>query len=62
MIIDFRREPCAIPNLYIDGMKVERVEDYNYLGRIVDNKLTFSTNTQAMHKKCQVTHLLPSKT
>ena len=42
MIIDFRREPCAIPDLYIDSIKVERVEGYKYLGAIVDNKLTFS--------------------
>ena len=39
--------------LIIDGMKVERVEEYKHLGMIVDNKLTFSTNTQAIHKKCQ---------
>ena len=53
MIIDFRRKPDAIPDLYINGAKVERVDEYKYLGTILDNKLTFSANTQAIYKKCQ---------
>ena len=53
MIIDFRRDACVVPDLYIDGVKVERVNEYKYLGTIVDSKLSFSANTQAIHKKCQ---------
>ena len=53
MIVDFRRGPCAIPDLFINGVKVERVNEYKYLGTILDSKLTFDTNTQSIHKKCQ---------
>jgi len=53
MIVDFRRKPNNIPDLFINGEKVERVNEYKYLGTIVDNKLTFNSNTQAIHKKCQ---------
>ena len=37
----------------IDGEKVERVSEYKYLGTILDNKLTFDSNTTSIHKKCQ---------
>ena len=30
MLIDFRRKPSAVPNLFIEGMKVERVDEYKY--------------------------------
>ena len=53
MIVDFRRGPCAIPDLCINGVKVERVNEYKYLGTILDSKLTFDTNTQSIHKRCQ---------
>jgi hypothetical protein len=53
MIIDFRRQPDSIPDLFIDGTKVERVEEYRYLGTIIDNKSVFNSNTDAIHKKCQ---------
>ena len=51
MLIDFRKNPSAIPDLLIDGVRVERVTEYKYLGTVLDNKLNFSTNF--IHKKCQ---------
>ena len=53
MIVDFRTRSDAVPDLFIDGVKVERVNEYKYLGTIVDSKLSFNANTQNIHKKCQ---------
>ena len=54
MVVDFRAgRHDAVPDLSIDGEKVERVDEYKYLGTILDNKLSFNANTQAIHKKCQ---------
>ena len=43
----------SVPDLYIDGVKVERVSEYKYLGTVIDDKLNFSSNTKCLHKKCQ---------
>ena len=32
MLIDLRKAPAVIPYLFIDGVKVERVTEYKYLG------------------------------
>ena len=53
MIIDFRRKPTSIPDLYIGDEKVERVSQYKYLGSIIDNKLKFNQNIESINKKCQ---------
>ena len=49
MIIDFRRKPTSIPDLYIGDVKVERVSQYKYLGTIIDNKLTFNQNNESIN-------------
>jgi hypothetical protein len=53
MIIDFRKAPTPVPDLFIEGVKVERVTEYKYLGTVIDEKLNFNSNTQSIHKKCQ---------
>jgi hypothetical protein len=53
LIIDFRKTSTPIRDLILNGAKVERVKEYKYLGTIIDEKLTFTSNTQAIHKKCQ---------
>ena len=53
MLIDLRKAPTVIPDLFIDGMKVERVTEYKYLGTILDNKLNFNKNTDFIHQRCQ---------
>ena len=56
MVIDFRTASRSnIPDLSIEGSKVERVHNYKYLGTIIiiDDKLSFDLNTQAIQKKCQ---------
>ena len=53
MLVDFRKAPTVIPELFIDGMKVERVTEYKYLGTVSDNKLNFNKKTDFIHKRCQ---------
>ena len=53
LVIDFRKNPVSIPDLYINGEKVERVSAYKYLGVIVDERLDFKQNTECIYKKCQ---------
>ena len=52
LLIDFRKQPSAVPPITIDGEIVERVEKYKYLGIILDNKLKFDSNVQNIYKKC----------
>ena len=41
-----------VNELKIDGKTVERVSEQKYLGTIIDDKLTFDSNTAAILKKC----------
>ena len=41
MLTDFRKAPTVIPDLFIDGVKVEKVTEYKYPGTVLDNKLIF---------------------
>ena len=61
MLIDFRKAPAVIPDLSIDGVKVERVTKYKYLGTVLDNKLNFNKNTDIIHKRCEPRIVYPSK-
>ena len=42
-----------MPSLFIKGKQVERVNEYKYLGTVIDNKLTFDANADVIHKKCR---------
>ena len=53
MLIDFRKAPTVIPHIFIEGVKVERVTEYKYLGTVLDNKLNFNKNTDFIHERCQ---------
>ena len=53
MLTDFRKAPAVISDLFIDGVKVERVTEYRYLGTVLDKKLNFNKNTDFIHKRCQ---------
>ena len=50
MLIDFRKAAAVIPGLFTDGVKVERVTEYKYLGTVLDNKLNFNKNTDLFTK------------
>ena len=41
----FRKNPSTVPDLFIDGVKVERVSEYKHLGTVLDDNLSFTTNT-----------------
>ena len=52
LLIDFRKQPPAVSPITIDGVIVERVEKYKYLGIVLDNELMFDSNVLNIHKKC----------
>ena len=58
---DFRKAPTVNPDLFIDGVKVERVTEYKHLGTVLDNKLNLNKNTDFIHKKMSAKNILPSK-
>ena len=51
MVVDFRRNKPLRSPVCIGGTDVEVVSAYKYLGVTLDNKLDWSTNTQAVYKK-----------
>lgn len=51
MIVDFSTSPVDQQLLYINGETVERVQDYKYLGTIIDNKFNFNKNVESVYKK-----------
>ncbi|KAI3355744.1 hypothetical protein L3Q82_004212 [Scortum barcoo] len=51
MVIDFRRKKMPSQPLRIRGEVVEEVEDYKYLGVVIDNRLDCKSNTEAVYKK-----------
>ena len=51
MLIDFRKAPTVIPDLFIDGMKIERMTEYKYPGTVLDTKLNFNQNTDFIYRK-----------
>ena len=53
MIIDFRKKNICIPDTIIIGDEnIERVNEYKYLGFMIDNQLKGSCNTDMVTKKC----------
>ncbi|XP_060781055.1 uncharacterized protein LOC132888977 [Neoarius graeffei] len=53
MVMDFRRPVSSLLPVTIDGVTVEIVSTYKYLGVHLDNKLDWSANTDALYKKGQ---------
>ena len=53
LIVDFRRKPHPLAPLKIKGEEVEVVEQYKYLGSIIDRKLNWADNTTALVGKGQ---------
>ncbi|KAK0135140.1 hypothetical protein N1851_029041 [Merluccius polli] len=51
MVIDFRRKKLPSQPVRIRGEVVEEVEDYKYLGVVIDNRLDWKANSEAMYKK-----------
>ena len=51
MVIDFRRKKTPSQPLRIRGEVVEEVEDYRFLGVVIDTRLDWKSNTKAVYKK-----------
>ena len=51
MLIDFRKLSRANELTIIKGQTVECAKNYKYLGIIIDNKLNFEANCEAVPKK-----------
>ena len=53
MIIDFRKKNISIPDtIKIGDENIERVNQYKYLGYMIDDQLKGSCNTDMVTKKC----------
>ena len=52
MVIESGKANVSVNELSIDGEKVERVEEFRYLGTVIDSKLNFDENTAAIVKRC----------
>ena len=53
MVVDFHRKPSNTPLLNIQGLDIERVRTYKYLGVHLNNKLDWTDNTDSLYKKGQ---------
>ncbi|KAI3357769.1 hypothetical protein L3Q82_015527, partial [Scortum barcoo] len=51
MVIDFSRKPSDIAPVNIQGLEIERVRTYKYLGVHLNNKLDWTDNTDSLYKK-----------
>lgn len=51
--IDYRRKKTDLTPLYINGACVERVRTFKYLGTVISDDLSWSSNTTAVVKKAQ---------
>ena len=53
MCIDFRNDPPSQTDTVTHEDKVEVVDEYKYLGTIIDNRLRWDRHCSATYKKCQ---------
>ena len=53
LIVDFRKTRKHLTPVSIQGVSVDIVEDYKYLGVHIDNKLDWAKNTTALYRKGQ---------
>lgn len=53
LVVDFCRQQSSPALMNIQGMDIERVTSYKYLGVLLNNKLDWSTNTDTLIRKGQ---------
>ena len=53
MIMDFRKQQRVHPPIHIDGIAVEKVESFMFLGIHLTDKLKLTTHTDSVVKKAQ---------
>ena len=52
MFVDYSKTPSVFAPVNIKGENVEVVQEYKYLGNIIDDKLKGDLNVSQIHKKC----------
>ena len=51
MVFDFRVHPVPLTPVTMNNAPIEIVQEYKYLGTIIDSKLTWNANTNARSAK-----------
>ena len=51
MLVSYRTMPDHIPNVNIHGVEIEYVNEYKYLGLLIDNKLKFSRHMNMINNR-----------
>ena len=53
MVVDFRRKKTPTPPLFIDGVEVERVDSFKFLGIHISSDLTWGVHVSHLQKTAQ---------
>ena len=53
LVVDFRRKTKPPTPITIQGVEIEMVDSYKFLGVYINNKLDWSDNTEALYRKSQ---------
>jgi len=53
LVVDFRRSKTPYQSVCIDGEEIETVQTCKYLGVVLDNKLEWSANIEAVYRRGQ---------
>ena len=53
MVVDFRRKKSPVQFIMMKGEPIEMVDDYKYLGVVLDNKLNWASHADLVYKKIQ---------
>ena len=53
LVVDFRRKRKPPTPITIQGVEIETVDSYKFLGVHINNKLDWSDNTEALYRKSQ---------
>ena len=61
LIVDLRRAKTPVTPVTIQGVPVDTVEEYKYLGVYFNNKLDWSRNAEAVYKKGQSRLFFPRR-
>ena len=51
MIFSIRNKKVTIPNVFIDGVKISRVRNFNLLGIMIDDQLNWKIHTDLLSRK-----------
>ena len=52
MIIDFHKKHCPTPHLSINGVRVELVDSFKFLGTVISSDLSWAANCTSIAKRC----------